>query len=269
MKSSCGRTLVFLVFLLVVSLTKAQELHSYVNRLEELRNDRSESLMMAVDEYKDFFRHSTPETADSAYVALEDFAVLLTRNIDFNLILLQAGNQDRSKRDKKAAADYADMLYRHYFTVRHKDGLIHVSPDLWRIQTELKDFLSLRTYAYFAAVQNDTASNGSSEILQFPPKELAARACFWEDFLLDTTAFLFREEAEQRLDACLEQLVFGSESYPVFGENGLLNEDYRQAYLQVLNREQHGKLSLVVRDYLKLIKDNDYREGPAVWVFRY
>lgn len=269
MKSSCGRTPLFLILLLAFSLTKAQDLHDYENRLAELRNDRSESLKMAVDEYKDFFRNSTEQTADSAYVALEDFAVLLTRNIDFNLILLQAGNQDRSKRDKKAAADYAGLLYSHYFTVRHKDGLIYVSPDLWRIQTELKDFLSPRTYAYLAAVQNDTASNGSSEILQFPPKDLAARACFWEDFLLDTTDFLFREEAEQRLDACLEQLVFGSELNPVFDQNGLLNEDYRQAYLQVLNRERHGKLSLVIRDYLKLIKDNDYREGPAVWMFRY
>lgn len=268
MKFSCCKTLI-LSMLLAVPCARAQVLQDFSERLDELRNDRSESLRMAVDSYKDLMLGSVPATADSAYVLLEDFAVSLTKNIDFNLILLRSGNKDRNTKEKKAAAEYADLLYGHYFSVNRRNGLITIRPDLMRIQTELKDFLSPRTYAYFEAVQQDTNAVGSSAILDFAPSELAQRACFWDGFLSDTVSFLFREEAEQRREAYLEQLVFGSEQQPVFGENGLLNEAFRQAYRQVLRECGEGKTQEVVGAFMELLKQNDYRDCPAIWMFRY
>lgn len=268
MKCSCCKTL-FCLMLLAVPCARAQVLQNFSERLDELRNDRSESLKMAVDSYKDLMLGSEPATADSAYVLLEDFAVSLTQNIDFNLILLRSGNKDRNTKEKKAAAEYADLLYGHYFSVVRKNGLITIRPDLMRIQTELKGFLSPRTYAYFEAVQQDTNAGGSSAILDFSPSELAQRACFWDGFLSDTDSFLFREEAEQRREAYLEQLVFGSEQQPVFGENGSLNEAYRQAYRQVLRDCRDGKTPKVVGAYMELLKQNDYRDCPAIWMFKY
>lgn len=269
MKYSCCKTLIVSLALLVVPCARAQVLQTFSDRLDELRNDRSESLKMAVDSYKNLMLGSGPATADSAYVLLEDFAVSLTKNIDFNLILLRSGNKDRNTKEKKAAAEYADLLYGHYFSVNRRNGLITIRPDLMRIQTEFKDFLSPRTYAYFEAVQQDTNAQGSTAILDFAPSELAQRACFWDGFLSDTVSFLFREEAEQRREAYLEQLVFGSEQQPVFGENGMLNEAFRQAYRQVIRECGEGKTREVVGAYMELLKQNDYRDCPAIWMFRY
>ncbi|MCM1041413.1 MAG: hypothetical protein NC396_03160 [Bacteroides sp.] len=256
-----------MLVLLTLSGAKAQVLQNFSERLDELWNDRSESLKMAVDAYKDLVEQGDVQTADSAYVLLEDFAVLLTKNIDFNLILLRSGNKDRNSREKKAAADYAALLYGHYFSVVHRNGLINIRPDLMRIQTELKDFLSPRTYAYFEAVQQDTNAFGQTEIVEFTPMELAERACFWDGFLSDTAYFLFRDEAEQRRDAYIEQLVFGTEKQPVF-ENGKASEAYLKAYRKT-QACAGGKTKTVAGDYLKLLKENDYRDCPAVWMFSY
>lgn len=269
MKDSCRKAFWLMLGLMAFSCTKAQYIQSYSERLSELWDNRSESLPMAVESYREMVSPGDVQAADSAYVLLEDFAVLLTRNIDFNLILLQSGNSDRNHREKQAAADYERLLYSHYFLVTHKDGLIHVKPDLWRIQKELKDFLSPRTYSYFLAVQQDTNRNGDSRIVEFSPGEIARRALFWDGFLSDSTRFLFREEAQQRLEAYLEQLVFGSEQHPVFGKDGKLNEDYRQAYRKVIQEGGQGRVARVVADYLKLIEENGSRDCPAVWMFRY
>lgn len=269
MKCYRGKIILFPLVLLAFSFAKAQVLQNFSDQLDELRSDRSESLKMAIEYYKDLMRQASPETADSAYVMLEDFAVSLTRNIDFNLILLRSGNQDRNNREKKAAADYTDLLYGHYFSVIRKDGLITVRPDLMRIQTELKHFLSPRTYAYFEAVQQDTNAQGNTGIVDFTPGELAQRACFWDGFLSDEVPFLFREEAIQRRDAYIEQLVFGSDRQPVFGEDGLLNEAFRKAYQKILRDCGEGKTKTVVGRYWEVLDKNDYRDCPEIWMFQY
>ena len=101
MKCYRGKIILFPLVLLAFSFAKAQVLQNFSDQLDELRNDRSESLKMAIEYYKDLMSQASPETADSAYVMLEDFAVSLTRNIDFNLILLRSGNQDRNNREKR------------------------------------------------------------------------------------------------------------------------------------------------------------------------
>ncbi len=268
MKYSFCRVLLFILGLTVLPLAKAQILQDFSERLDEVNGDRPESLALAVGACKEFMADCTPAVADSAYVLLEDFAVMLTRNTDFNLILLQSGNRDRHAREKKAAVDYERLLDRLYFSVIRKNGLIIVRPDLFRIQTELKDYLSPRTYAYFDAVRQDTNAGGGTEILDFSPEEIARRLCYWDEFLSDSTFFLYGEEAVRRRDAYLEQLIFGSGNHPVFAEDGLLSEAYGKAYRLVMECDR-GKSASVVGDYMKLLEENGYRDGPAVWMFKY
>ena len=260
--------------------TQAQEirhfytpaLQSFSNKLATLSGDRLESLLIGVDTYKDLFKDASPEVADSAYVLLEDFTVLNLQNTEFNLILLQAGNADRQEAEQQAAQNYERLLYNNYFSVNRSQGYITVEPDLARIQNELQSYLSPRTYAFFTAVQQENQNGESTDITEIEPLELARRACFWDNFLNNGSDFLYREEAVQRRDAYLEQLVFGSDNHPLFMPDRNLDTAYRKAYLYIMGNEnavQQGKTATVIRDFWKVLERNAWRDKPEVWMFTY
>lgn len=247
-------------------------LQIFSEKLETLSGDRLESLKIGVEAYKDLFVNATREVADSAYVLLEDFIVLNLQNTEFNLILLQAGNTGRQQAEQQAAIDYENLLHNNYFSVNRAHGYITVEPDLPRIQNELQAYLSPRTYAFFSAVQQENERGESTDITEIDPLKLAKRACFWDEFLAESGDFLYREEAIQRRDAYLEQLVFGSDSYPLFMPDRNLDTVYRKAYLYIMDPENgipQGKTAGVIHDFWKLLEKNAWREKPEIWMFTY
>ena len=246
-------------------------LQVFSEKLDALSGDRLESLKIGLEAYKELFANAAPEVADSAYVLLEDFIVLNLKNAEFNLILLQAGNANRQQAEQEAAADYEKLLYRNYFAVNRAHGYITVEPDLPRIQTELQTYLSERTYAFFEAVQQENQHGKNTDITEIEPFELARRALFWDEFLTDDRDFLYREEVVQRRNAYLEQLVFGSDNYPLFMPDRNLDTAYRRAYLYVMDNENgvQGKTATVIRDFWKLLEKNAWREKPEIWMFSY
>lgn len=261
------------------------ELQHFIQMLGELDLERPESLSIGVDRYKKAMSKATHSICDSAYVILEDFALYATDAADFNLILLRnpgnkvapgnqasSGNKAGSGTNKKGSR-YEQLLMKNYFIVSHQNDQIIITPDLGRIQKELKEYLSPDTYAYFMEVDRENLRD-NGQIESHSPQEIAQRLCFWEKFLSKSSDFLYRPEAEQRRDLYLERLIFGSDQQPVYDKEGKVRTSYLQAFRYVTAQkntaaEPEGKTYRVMEDFLKVLEQSGFKEGPLTWGFTF
>lgn len=255
------------------------ELQHFIQMLGELDLERPESLSIGVDRYKKAMSKTSHSICDSAYVILEDFALHATDAADFNLILLRnpgkqatSGNKAGSGSNKNGNR-YEQLLMKNYFIVSHRNDRIIITPDLGRIQKELKEYLSPDTYAYFMEVDRENMGD-NGQIESHSPQEIAQRLCFWENFLAKTSDFLYRPEAEQRRDLYLERLIFGSDQQPIYDKEGKVRASYLQAFRYVTAQkntaaEPEGKTYRVMEDFLKVLEQSGYKEGPLTWGFTF
>lgn len=248
-------------------------LQKFSNALDHITNDRPESLPLAVQKYQECMQGQDGSTADSAYVLLEDFALQSTDVIDFNLLLLRAGNEERNTEEKKAAEEYEIFLKKNHFAVTRENDFISITPDMPSIQEMLKNYLSPRSYSYFEAVNKENKEDNGL-IDGHSPEKIAERLCFWERFLADSAPFLYRQEAEQRRNLYLESLVFGSERQPIFRKDGKLDPAYQKAYRHIVAAPEEklplqSKTRKTVSEYLQLLQACEYKDDPRIWVFSF
>ena len=245
-------------------------LKAYYNYLEKQDRTRMESLPPAVAEFERLFSQTSGTTCDSAYVLLEDFAMLVLDHVSFNEPLLKMVGSTRSDREKQSVDKYVELLKKNYFVVNHNTYAVQVRPDMDVIREKIGRFLSEGTHRYFDLVTiEEQHSYKAHDSLLISWADLAKRLTSWDKFTEKYPDNLFFSEARQWRDAYLEILIFGLTGSPICGPNGRLNPEVEAVYKSIL-RNPAGFSGKVVADYWKVLSSAKFRcAAPSVLFFTY
>lgn len=245
-------------------------LQAYYTYLVNLDRSRMEALPAAVAEFERLFFQAAPATCDSAFLMLEDFAMTVLDQVEFNELLLKAAESARSAREKQAAEKYIALLHKNYFMARQTPDAVSVRPDFDGIREKLGRYMSDGTRTFFVLVAMEEEQpyvRGDSLLISW--QDLSRRLRSWEDFLDRYGTTLYADEVRQRRDAYLEMLIFGLTGSPVCGADGRVQPEVKAVYQDWMQRPETMS-GRVVADYWKVLSENGFRcTEPAVLFFTY
>lgn len=249
-----------------IPLANSQRIIFY-NYLVDLQRGSLEVLPLAVDEYERLFSKSDPVLCDSAFVILEDFAMTVLDDIEFNYPLLKTSQMPRSAEEKRTGEKYLELLLKNYYIVHSTSSDIVVTPDFKAIRKRINKYFSPATKLFFEYTDSETAyQNGDICI-----KDLAQRVCLWDDFARLYPSCIYAKEAIQRRDAYLESLIFGVDDSGICDKKRKVKDDVLEAYKYLLGHtEKDAKINEIISKYVKILKANKYNcNAPAVLGFTY
>jgi hypothetical protein len=97
--------------------------------------------------------------------------------------------------------------------------------------------------------------------LMITPQQLAERAVFWDDFLLQYPTFISAPVLRDLSHRYVIDLLIGENNTPAIAYEGKLNDDFKAAYEWVLKNHPSSETAHWVREWYDLLKANGLKSN--------
>jgi hypothetical protein len=169
---------------------------------------------------------------------------------------------------EKVAKNYEKILNSNGLVLRSTEGMIFIDRDMTPIKSHFYKYLSPSTQRFFLQFANETDIAYSEDGgIVISLKELADRLWFWDAFLHDYPQHVFTDVARNNVEVYLYFLMAGMDNTPAYQDDGKLSNEVLEACQYFINKYPTLSSSTVVREYLKLLAENDYKRNDKIDAF--
>lgn len=176
---------------------------------------------------------------------------------------------DESLHEDKAI-EFEKGVAKQGYKIASTEGMIFIERNTDFLNEKLgKHFTSQMTEFYtMYSIENNNpfAEDGG---IYLPLDKLVDRAVYWERFKSNYPQFTLSEYVENQNQSYTYYLMMGMDNTPSFGfsPNKELDEVFKNAYDYCIEKYPDTELSKLLREYLVLLTDSDFKETPAITDF--
>ncbi len=242
---------------------------SYSAFLNRLSAADPYSMGKALDYFKSYFIGQNTRTCDAAFVELDRFhdrAVVSINQRGVGKYQTLKEEVMRYGRSVMRIDTFARALGNNGFNFSVKNGKIVVVKDV--------DFVFRIVYrecgtvmrSYMGQVETDQSMVWLDEgKLYISPLQLTRWALTWNYFVAtNNEEFAFYEDAKKRLELQLSVLLNGTKQNPAFGQDLELVDDYKDAYLHIVQNYPDSKIGQTFQKYLDVLKESNWKRTSFV-----
>ncbi|HPN39488.1 MAG TPA: energy transducer TonB, partial [Melioribacteraceae bacterium] len=134
------------------------------------------------------------------------------------------------------------------------------------IKKNFNSFLSDEIYNYYSQLINEKANPASRDAgLRIPEKELVDRMIKWENIYKSVKMDFAKEKAKDMFFIYFDNLFYGMDNTPTFDYvRNKLETGFKNAYFYLVNNYPSSVTSNIFKDYLNILKKNDFKKTSAI-----
>ena len=224
-------------------------------------------------EYIDTFKALSFGEADTQFISLspldalyDDEAVINLEEIIQPMLLRWNESWDEDKLtpdDRKIIA----ALEQDGLVIRSAEGSAFIMVDGKFLNDLVKPYLSPKMQVFVGLLNNQPPYFISDAACLYSVEEMGVWAVEWEQYLVNKPIDITKEEAKNKYEFFMEYIFFSDmDNTPAFPQynSGRMEAEWREGLEAVVAKYPDTKTAIMIRQYLEVLKSNNYRLTQAV-----
>ena len=240
--------------------------------LDKLDKTDCKSIAAAVAQFKVSMKGKSPLIADQAVPELEEFVNRVAEKINANQYERPDAQEFETMYDdeaiRKASPKVREQIEAWKACKLYLDfpeGMCVILPNPGIFDDDVAPFVS-ETAKKFLAQRKKELEEGWAEDggLLISAQELADRAVFWDNFLVENPTFVSVPSIRLLARSYTVDLLLGQNNTPSLGyeDNGALEKEFKDAYEKVLKDHPKTETAHLVQEWYDLLKQSGWKRSP-------
>lgn len=244
----------------------------FKKELDKLDKTDCKSIAAAVAQFKVSMKGKSPLIADQAVPELEEFVNRVAEKINANQYERPDAQEFETMYDEEAIRKASPKVREQIeawkackLYLDFPEGMCVILPNPGIFDDDVAPFVS-ETAKKFLAQRKKELEEGWAEDggLLISAQELADRAVFWDNFLVENPTFVSVPSIRLLARSYTVDLLLGQNNTPSLGyeDNGALEKEFKDAYEKVLKDHPKTETAHLVQEWYDLLKQSGWKRSP-------